>query len=150
MSELKEHLQWIYDRLKNHHGVNPNVDHMLRFKHIIDEELPRRTDNELTDLEKKWLDKCPTEDEGYEIKHGIFELAAFEYKDYGWWDTALGKWRPIKKDGCYAIIRRKKQPVWKLNTQPNGDIGYECGELWGTVPKEVASLIATRTSEQGV
>jgi len=32
----KEHLQWLYNRLVNIHGENPNYDYMLKFKEIID------------------------------------------------------------------------------------------------------------------
>jgi hypothetical protein len=31
----KEHLQWIYNRLVNVHGEDPNYDYMLKFKEII-------------------------------------------------------------------------------------------------------------------
>ena len=31
-----EHLQWVYDRLENVHGENPNYDYMNRFKSIIE------------------------------------------------------------------------------------------------------------------
>ena len=33
-----EMLKWIYDRMKNVHGENPDVDYMIRFKEIVDEE----------------------------------------------------------------------------------------------------------------
>ena len=31
----KNHLEWIYERLVEAHGENPNYDYMLKFKEII-------------------------------------------------------------------------------------------------------------------
>lgn len=31
----KNHLEWIFDRLVEVYGENPNCDHMLKFKEII-------------------------------------------------------------------------------------------------------------------
>jgi hypothetical protein len=36
MSTDQKHLEWIYDRLIRVHNESPNVDHMLRFRGIID------------------------------------------------------------------------------------------------------------------
>jgi hypothetical protein len=33
----KEHLQWLYNRLVNVHGENPNYDYMLKFQEIINQ-----------------------------------------------------------------------------------------------------------------
>lgn len=33
------HLGWIYNRLVNIHGENPQVDYMLRLKSIVEEKL---------------------------------------------------------------------------------------------------------------
>jgi hypothetical protein len=35
----REHLLWIYSRLIEVHGENPNIDYMIRFKQILDKEI---------------------------------------------------------------------------------------------------------------
>lgn len=36
MTKDSEHLEWIYNRLINHHGENPQYDYMLRLKQVIE------------------------------------------------------------------------------------------------------------------
>lgn len=47
MSDDKEFLNWIHQRLEHQHGENPNADFMLRFKSIID-SMPEKNDKELS------------------------------------------------------------------------------------------------------
>lgn len=46
-TKTKHHLEWIYNRMINHHNENPNSDYMLKFKEILDNDFFLNLDKEI-------------------------------------------------------------------------------------------------------
>lgn len=79
---------WIYDRLVNVHGENPNVDYMLSLKECIDDLFPEKeetdTTSEPTEEKQFTIDELKPFDKVLvrNYPHGAFwKLGFFEYKN---------------------------------------------------------------------
>jgi hypothetical protein len=103
----REHLQFIYNRLVNVYGENPNVDYMMRFKEILDEiELEeisksvnriKNENNGKSELIVKCVDNCSCM--SVDKFNGETDYYITFYKSYGnksFWGRVKEAWKTIK------------------------------------------------------